>query len=237
MTGRRVAGVSRRSVIALMILFATIPALKLGWDRLYPKLPSDDSPIILVLGDSISAGKTLDVSLHYPAYLQSKFVADRIDVRIYNAGFPGEASDHAAARAVESLAFHPAIMIIALGTNDITGTTTAEEAENNLAAAIEAVQSRGVEVFLIGSLVQRADAARLGQFERMYHRLAERFGVPLVVDILAPVSNNPDLILKDNIHPTAAGQVAIADMLYPPLKTFVVKVLEQRRARHAQAQN
>jgi acyl-CoA thioesterase-1 len=204
--------------IAQILLIAIAIVGTTSCARFDSELPTEDSPILIALGDSITAGETLDKELHYPALLQKRFVTEQINARIYNAGFPGDMSARAEARARELLAFEPTIIIIAFGTNDITGRTTPEQAEASLASAIEAMQNAGVDVFLIGSQVNRAPQARLDAYARMYRRLEQRYEIPLVLDILEPVSNKPSLIRNDNIHPTEAGQVAIAKMLYEPLK-------------------
>jgi acyl-CoA thioesterase-1 len=193
------------------------------------------SPVVMALGDSITLGTTLDEALHYPALLQDKFTAEGINIRIYNAGFPGDVCQRAKRRAVELLAFHPVMMIIALGSNDITGKTLPSEAEDSLAQAIEAMQAENVAVFLIGSQVQRRSTERLQAYANMYQRLAARYEVPLILDILEPVSNNPDLISDDNVHPNEAGQVAIADMLYEPLKAAFLDALARRQKQRADA--
>jgi acyl-CoA thioesterase-1 len=199
------------------------------------RLPTEHAPIMLALGDSITFGTSADKAMHYPALVEDMFAAEGIDVRFYNAGFPGDVCQRAKTRAVKLLEFHPIMMVIALGTNDITGKTLPSEAEHSLAQAIEAMQAENVAVFLIGSQVQRRSAERLQAFADMYHRLAARYEVPLILDILAPVSNNPDLIREDNIHPTEAGQVAIAEMLYQPLKAAFLDASARRQKRQADA--
>ncbi len=219
--------------VLLPILLAGVCAS--GCRRSPVGFPTEDSPIIIALGDSITAGNTLEKEQHYPDLIQARFIEDGINARLYNAGFPGDASANAKKRASELLAFKPAMIIIAIGTNDITSATTPEQAEANLAAAIEAMRDAGVDVFLIGSQVERAGQvgplyrARLDAYAAMYRRLEARFNVPLVLDILAPATNNAERILNDNIHPTAAGQIAIAEMLYEPIKTAALGLIEKRR--------
>ena len=220
---------------ATAALVAVIAATSACDWRSSQQLPTEHSPVVLALGDSITLGTTLDEALYYPALVQDKFAAEGIDVRFYNAGFPGDVCERAKPRAVELLAFQPVMMIIALGTNDITGKTLPSEAEHSLAQAIEAMQAENVVVLLIGSQVQRRSTERLQAFADMYRRLAARYDVPLILDILAPVSNNPDLIRDDNIHPTEAGQIAIAEMLYQPLKAAFLDALARRQKQRADA--
>jgi acyl-CoA thioesterase-1 len=221
------------TAVAVLVAVTTTTS-SCDW-RSRQQLPTEHSPVVLALGDSITLGTTLDKALYYPALLQDKFATEGIDVRFYNAGFPGDVCQRAKSRATELLAFQPVMMIIALGTNDITGKTPPSEAEYSLAQAIEAMQAENVAVFLVGSQVQRRSAERLQAFADMYHRLAARYDVPLVLDILAPVSNNPNLIRDDNIHPTEAGQIAIAEMLYQPLKTSLLDALARHEKQRAQA--
>jgi acyl-CoA thioesterase-1 len=222
--------------VSFVVLLA-VCAVLCGCRRSAPSLPTEDSPIIIALGDSITAGKTLDKALHYPDLIQAKFVADNKNVRFFNAGFAGDVCARAEQRARELLSYNPTMLIIALGTNDITGKTTPEQAGEQLAAAIEAMQQENVSVLLIGSQVRRVSSERLAAYAEMYRDLASRYDVPLILDILASVSDQPGLILADNIHPTASGQRAIAEVLYQPITRALEDVLASRRKNSATDQN
>ena len=222
---------------ATLVVLLAVCAVFCGCRRSTPSIPTEDSPIIIALGDSITAGTTLDKALHYPGLIQEKFIANGQNLRFYNAGFAGDVCANAEERAVELLSFKPTMLILALGTNDITGRTTPDQAGQQLAAAIETMQREGVAVQLIGSQVQRVSEERLAAYAAMYRALAARYQVPLVLDILAPVSNQPDLILPDNIHPTEAGQRVIAETLYEPITQALEDVLAARRKNSATDQN
>jgi acyl-CoA thioesterase-1 len=58
-------------------------------------------------------------------------------------------------------------------------------------------------------------------FHRLFPRLADRYGVPLVPFLLAGVALNPDLNGDDDIHPNAAGARKIAETVWPYLEPMV----------------
>jgi len=82
----------------------------------------------------------------------------------------------------------------------------ASQTRANLEAIIEKLKARKIPVLLLGMLA----APNLGKdyakdFNPIYPQLARKYDVALVPFFLKPVIDQPDLVQKDHIHPTALG--------------------------------
>jgi acyl-CoA thioesterase-1 len=64
-------------------------------------------------------------------------------------------------------------------------------------------------------------AAYTRQFRGVYRELAKQYGVPLIPFFLAGVAGVPSLNQGDGIHPNAAGQRQVADLVWGALKPLL----------------
>jgi acyl-CoA thioesterase I len=77
------------------------------------------APVVLVLGDSISAGYGLPAETGWTTLLQQRLVAEHYPHRVVNASISGDTTAGGRARLDALLAKHrPAVTVIELGGND-----------------------------------------------------------------------------------------------------------------------
>jgi acyl-CoA thioesterase-1 len=173
---------------------------------------------IVALGDSITAGFGLAPEESYPALLQARLQRDGFDYRVVNAGVSGDTTAGGLRRVDWVLRQQPAIVIVALGSNDGLRRLSVTAMRDNLTEIIARARAGGARVLLVGARVPPnygADYVR--DFAAVFPALARAAGVPLVSFILDGVAGIARLNQADGIHPTVEGQRIIADRLWPHL--------------------
>ena len=107
-------------------------------------------------------------------------------------------------------AFQPKIVIIALGGNDGLRGISLKEMRTNLDKMIQLSKDAKAKPVLCGVRVPpNLGVTYVAKFLQVYRQTSEQHGIPLVNYILKDVSNHPELMQADGIHPTAAAQPVI----------------------------
>jgi acyl-CoA thioesterase I len=214
---------SYRAVL-VALLAATVAC---GASTQLPSSPSSASApvsVIVALGDSITAGFGLKPEESYPALLQQRITADGYRYRLMNAGVSGDTTGDALRRLDAALVPATSILIVALGANDGLRRLSPDTVEANLSTIIERAQARGIDVLLC-----TMEALPIGGFEytvafhRIFTRLEDRYHVTRAPFVMVDVVADPNLTLRDRIHPNAAGARIIADRLWPYLQPMLKK--------------
>jgi acyl-CoA thioesterase-1 len=176
-------------------------------------------PIILVLGDSISAGYGIEVEEGWVALLQKKLLAGNRNYRISNASISGDTTAGGLARIDPILtADKPAILLLQLGANDGLRGLSPVQMKNNLAEIIRRAQKAGAKVILLGMKIPPNYGKRyIDMFYNVYPQLAKELDIPLVPFILEDIALNKDLMQADGLHPNAKAQPILADKIEPYL--------------------
>lgn len=176
-------------------------------------------PVVLVLGDSLSAGYGVEQGDGWVTLLEQRLRAHRPPYRVVNASISGDTTASALARLPAVLARHqPAVAIIAVGGNDGLRGLSLQAMGDNLAAMISRVQEAGAQVLLVAvRLPPNYGPVYLQRFRDVYQKLAERHHVPLVAQMLAGVAEDPALMQDDGIHPRASAQARMLNNIWPQL--------------------
>ena len=203
-------------------VFPILAVLAAGCNGNGPTAPSESSPLIVALGDSLTSGPGLRPDETYPALLEKKIVDEGRDYRVVNAGVTGDTTSDALRRFDEALRPRTEIVILAIGGNDGLRKVPTATIERNISTMIERAQARGIDVLLC-----QMEAPPLGglsytlEFHRIFTRLADRYNVPLVPFFLLGILGNDALDLNDTLHPNAAGHKVIADAIWPHLRPML----------------
>jgi acyl-CoA thioesterase I len=181
-------------------------------------------PIILVLGDSISAGYGIEVEQGWVALLQKKLLATHSNYSISNASISGDTSAGGLARIDPILtADKPAFVLLQLGANDGLQGLSPVLMKNNLAGIVRRAQKAGAKVILLGMKIPPNYGKRYVElFYNVYPQLAKELDIPFVPFLLEDVALDKDLMQADGLHPNAKAQPILADKietyLFPLLK-------------------
>lgn len=190
---------------------------------------SGDEPLVVFLGDSLTAGLGLEAAQAYPARVEEAL--DRTDepIRILNAGVSGDTTAGGLSRLGWILKQKPDVLVVGLGANDGLRGLPLEETEKNLREILRRGRESGVRVLLLGMRIPPNYGEYADRFAEMYPRIAKDMDATLVPFLLEGVGGVAQLNQADGIHPTAEGQEILAKNVVPYLRT----VLSQEETRAA----
>ena len=176
-------------------------------------------PIIVVLGDSISAGYGIEVDEGWVALLQKKLLETKSNYSISNASISGDTTAGGLARIDPILTVNkPAIVLLQLGANDGLRGLSPVEMKNNLAEIVHRAQKSGAKVILLGMKIPPNYGKRyVDLFYNIYPQLAKDLNIPFVPFLLEDVALNKNLMQADGLHPNAKAQPILADKVEPYL--------------------
>ena len=176
-------------------------------------------PIIIVLGDSISAGYGIEVEEGWVALLQKKLLEAKINYNISNASISGDTSAGGLARIDPLLTAHkPAIVLLQLGANDGLRGLSPVQMKSNLSEIVHRAQKAGAKVILLGMKIPPNYGKRyIDMFYNVYPQLAKELNIPFVPFLLEDVALNKDLMQADGLHPNAKAQPILANKIEPYL--------------------
>ncbi len=183
---------------------------------------ADSRPVIVALGDSLTAGLGVPPSQNYPAKLQQKIDAEGYHYRVVNEGVSGDTSAQGLNRLSAVRELHPRIVILELGANDGLRGLPPVETRTNLEAIINQMREDGADVVLAGMEVPPNYGV---EFTRSFHRvfpdLAARYHASLIPFFLEGVAGQPDLNQDDGIHPTAKGYDIVVENVWRVLRPLL----------------
>ena len=183
-----------------------------------------DAPVILALGDSLTAGLGLAQSQAWPTLVQAKLKAAGHEHRVVNAGVSGDTSAGGLARLDWQLSQKPAIVVLELGGNDGLRGLPVAHTRDNLAKIIQRCQAAGATVLLAGMQIPpNMGPDYTAAFREMFPALAAEFTVPLIPFLLEGVAGDTKLNQRDGIHPTAEGQAIVAETVWRSLQPLLAK--------------
>lgn len=186
---------------------------------------SGNGQIIVVLGDSLTAGYGLPQQDSFPAQLEGALRARGHNVKIINSGVSGDTSAGGLSRSDWVLSDNPDLVILALGANDALRGLEPETTQRNLAAIIEKVLKRDIKVLLAGMKAPRNfGTSYYNKFDSIYDKLAKKYNIPLYPFFLDGVATDVNLNQRDGIHPNRQGVEVIVQNILP----FVEKSLAQQ---------
>jgi acyl-CoA thioesterase-1 len=180
--------------------------------------PQSSTPLVVFLGDSLTAGLGLSEGEAYPAVVERELRKEGEDVRVLNAGVSGDTTAGGLSRLRWLLGQKPGVVVVALGANDGLRALPLEQTEKNLREIIRRSKAAGARVLLLGMRIPPNYGPYADDFAAMYPRLAEEMDVPLVPFLLEGVGGDRALNQSDGIHPTAEGQEIMAKTVVPYLE-------------------
>jgi len=208
--------ISQRCAIVFASLLAVLAPAAPG------RAAQDADRVIVVLGDSLTAGYGVAAHEAYPALLEAILRRQGYRHRVVNAGVSGDTTAGGLRRVDWALRARPEVAIVALGANDgLRGLSVAGMREN-LEHIVRRLREGRARVLLAGMRVPPnygPDYAR--EFAATFPAVARRTGAPLMPFLLDGVAARPALNQGDGIHPNAAGHQVMAERLWPYLKPLL----------------
>ena len=190
-----------------------------------PARAAPDKPVIVVLGDSLSAGYGIDKAKGWVNLLAQRLESKGYDYRVINAAISGDTTRGGLDRLPKALdRFNPKILIVELGGNDGLRGIAPTETRRNLSQIVQLAQGHGARVLLVGvRMPPNYGPAFSERFEEAFRKVADQRDVPLVPKILAGIGEHRELMQADGIHPIAEAQPQVLDNIWPGLKPLLRK--------------
>jgi acyl-CoA thioesterase-1 len=187
---------------------------------------NDKSAVLLILGDSLSAGYGLEQQLGWVSLLQNKWQDEKIQIDIVNAAVSGETTDGGLARLPRLLEQHmPTHVLIELGGNDGLQGHNTNKIMRNLEKIVVMSKDSGAEVFIQDIQIPTNYGRRYtDMFQSNYDSVASAQNIVKIPFFLQNIALNEELMQKDGIHPNAKAQPLIADFMYEQLTNLILPV-------------
>ena len=183
------------------------------------------APVVLVVGDSISAGYGLAKGTGWVDLLAARIAAQHLPWRVVNASITGDTTAGGRARLPALLAQHkPGVVVVELGGNDGLRGGSLKATKDNLDAMIAAVRKANARPVVVGMrLPPNYGPAYTREFDAMYGDVAKSSGAALVPFFFAGFGESDEFFQPDRIHPTAAAQSKLLDNVWPVLSPLLAK--------------
>jgi acyl-CoA thioesterase I len=207
-----------RFIVMLLCLWFAWPATAA------PGTPRPE-PVVLVFGDSLSAGYGVAVEKSWVSLLANRMQSEGYGFRVVNASVSGETTTGGLARLPHALAMHsPSIVIVELGANDGLRGLPLDTTRTNLEAMLSLAGRDKRTVVLLGMRMPPNYGERYTQgFAAIFPDLARAHHFALVPFLLAGVAEQPALMQADGMHPNERGQPVLLDNVWPVLKPLLHK--------------
>ncbi len=202
--------------LALLVLAGAVAA---------PVPAQEQGPVLLIVGDSISAGYGLPGGTVWVELLAARLKADGYRYRVVNASISGDTTAGGRARLPSLLQQHkPAVVVIELGGNDALRGGRMTTTRGNLDAMVSMSQKAGAKVLLVGMQIpSNYGPVYVREFNETFASVAKERRVPLVPFFFAGFGEDLTYFQPDKIHPTVAAQPKLLANVWPALQPLLRK--------------
>ncbi len=201
-------------IIAAAAAVAVLPSQAIGQTA---------APLLLVVGDSLSAEYGLARGSGWVALLEQRLAREKINARVVNASISGDTTSGGRSRLPSLLTQHkPALVILELGGNDALRGLPLAMTQDNLGAMARASKAAGAKVLVAGMQMPPNYGRKYAEdFASMFASVAKAESAALVPFLLKGVADIADseekMFQTDRIHPNAAAHPIILGNVWPVL--------------------
>jgi acyl-CoA thioesterase-1 len=180
-------------------------------------------PVIMVFGDSLSAGYGLPQGKGWVDLLRQRLERDGYSYRVVNASISGDTSLGGRSRLPDALTQHrPAVVVLELGANDGLRGQSIADLRDNLLRMIRASHAQGAKVVLVGMRIPpNYGPDYTKKFQDAFVEVSREAHAPLVPFLLEGIADKRDLFQADGLHPTVAAQTVLLDNVWPRLQPLL----------------
>lgn len=181
---------------------------------------------ILVVGDSLSAAYKLSKEQGWVNLLRKKLRQQAgigKSVGVINASISGATTDVGLQLLPDALERHrPDVVILELGANDGLQGKPVPFIKRKLSQLIELSLGADAEVLLLGVQLPPNFGKRYTEpFFRQYAELAKQYNLVYVPFFLEGVAGEPDLMMRDGLHPNAKAQPLVLENVWPSVERML----------------
>jgi acyl-CoA thioesterase-1 len=197
--------------------------LIIGLLALAPAHAQTSRKVLVVFGDSLSAGYGLPAGQSFPDDMQRTLDKEGYAWKVVNLGISGDTTEGGVSRIQSAVRLKPAVVVLELGGNDGLRGLPLKVTRQNLDTMIMAFEEAGSKVVLAGmTLPPNYGPDYIRSFESIYKDLAVKYRLKLIPFLLADIVT-PDLryLQRDGIHPTAEGAEIVSGTVLKVVKPLL----------------
>ena len=183
----------------------------------------DTRKVLVVFGDSLSAGYGVARGQSYPDDLQRMLDSQGYAWRVVNLGISGDTTAGGLARVNTGTALRPSMVLLELGGNDGLRGLPLAATRQNLDQTIAAFVHVGARVVLAGmTLPPNYGPDYIRSFEAIYTGLAQKYKLTLIPFLLRDIATQDmRYFQRDGIHPTAEGARIVSNTVFRAIKPLL----------------
>ncbi|HET7794299.1 MAG TPA: arylesterase [Rhizobacter sp.] len=183
-------------------------------------------PVILVVGDSLSAEYGLARGKGWVALLEQRLAQEKRPATVINASISGDTTSGGRSRLPALLKQHqPTIVVLELGGNDALRGLPLSMTRDNLQAMARAAKAAGAKVLVVGMQVPPNYGRQYGEdFSALFASVAKTEGTGLVPFLLKGVADAPNaeaMFQPDRIHPREQAHPVMLTNVWEGLKPLL----------------
>jgi acyl-CoA thioesterase-1 len=175
--------------------------------------------MVLVLGDSLSAGYGLPTGKGWVVLLSERMGREAPGFKVVNASISGDTTHGGRTRLAPLLERHrPVVVVVELGANDGLRGTDLGLTREHLSAIVTASKTAGARVLVIGMRIPPnygPDYTR--RFHALFGEVAQASQSGLVPFLMEGFAERRELFQDDGIHPGMSAQPLMLDNVWPKL--------------------
>ena len=218
----------RRHFNALAAIALSMGTCSIALSQPAQAKPASQSPLILVVGDSLSAEYGLQRGRGWVALLEERLRQEKVSAQVVNASISGDTTSGGRSRLPALLRQHqPALVIIELGGNDALRGLPLTMTRDNLATMARLSREAGAKVLLLGMEMPPNYGAKYAQeFRELFTTVAKTEQAALVPFFLKNVADTSDplkLFQSDRIHPNESAQPIMLANVWPEMRKLLPK--------------
>lgn len=204
----------------------TLLSLAAAGGMAFAVTPDDAPPVILVVGDSLSAEYGLTRGKGWVALLEQQLAQQKIGAKVVNASISGDTTSGGRSRLPALLKRHtPNIVILELGANDALRGLPLAMTRDNLMFMARSAREAGARVVVVGMQMPpnygRKYAADFGAVFSEVARDEQAALVPFLLRGVADVPNAEANFQSDRIHPREEAHPTMLANVWPALKPLL----------------
>jgi len=184
-----------------------------------------EPPVILVFGDSLSAGYGLPQGKGWVTLLQQRLQQQGYEYRVANASISGETTLGGRNRLAQALAEQrPRIVILELGANDALRGQSLDAMRNNLTQMANASQATKAKVVVVGVRIPpNYGPDYTEKFHASFETVAKATHSALVPFVFEGFAERRDMFQSDGLHPGIEAQSVMLDNIWKVVKPLLHK--------------
>jgi acyl-CoA thioesterase-1 len=185
-----------------------------------------NAPVVLVLGDSLSAEYGLKRGTGWVALLERRLKQQGMAGTVVNASISGDTTSGGRTRLAGLLAqFRPHLVVIELGANDALRGLPLAMTQDNLLAMTKEAKTAGCKVILIGMQIPpNYGQDYANRFAGIFAEVAKAGKAELVPFLLKGIADRTDAenyFQSDRIHPNESAHPAILENVWPTVRKLL----------------